>query len=193
MSQAGEYSGGTVGQGGDVGQLALSAADLHDELVGKVVPLVTATSDERQRAGAEGLADLRAKGILTEPEAQQLGNILRALGAGDLSPAQRAQVIDDALPQLQTAEAGPVALTIASIAASTARGGGAIGEEGRSLDVAADIGDFSTAGECACAGGIAGATAGALLGGPAGALLGAAAGAAGGAIGFAVAEALLSE
>lgn len=196
MEGTGEVSSGGADQSGDLRQVAVSVGDLHGELALRIAPLVTASSEERIRLATEGLRELHSNDLLAESEAQRLSDLVRSLSGKDASPDELAELADNALQEFQAAaHANPAALAIASVVAERSRAAARMFGGLRSPDgdeVARDIGDFSTAAECACAGGIVGATAGALFG-PAGVLAGAAAGAVGGAVGFAVAQALLSD
>jgi hypothetical protein len=124
--------------------------------------------------------------MLTDAEVAHLDRLLMSARA-DTAPNERLKVAEEVTHELQMSHSASVALAIASVATRNARD--TLKELEKAGGETDDIGDFSTAGECACAGAIVGATAG-ILGGPGGVLLGAAAGAAGGAIGFAIAQAL---
>lgn len=177
-----------VDDGGDIRRLAARSGDLHGELIQRIPRLVGLSADERERHATDGLADLRAHGLLTDGEVLHLTTIYRSLRATDGTPQEKAGRVAQIHQELVTTNAGPAALAVASIASNS------ISTAARLVDEAgkgADIGDFSTTAECACAGAIVGATAGAIFG-PAGVLAGAAAGAAGGAIGSLIAQALKS-
>ncbi len=172
-------------------QLALFVGDLPVELAQRIPRLVKASADERDQLARDGLAELRAHNLLTDSEVAQLSTILRSLRDVKVPPDRQADLADTVLQKLTAADAGPVALAIANVASKSSRAIARFSEEhSRSGVVTREIGDFSTWQECACAGGIVGATAG-IIGGPAGVLAGAAAGAAGGAIGFGIAQALM--
>jgi len=178
--------------GDQLRELAAVTGQLYELLAPMIPQLVQATPDERERMARDGLAKLCANNSLTDDEVAQVSMLLRNVRAANVTPRQRADVAESILSQLNTAGAGPLALAIAGVAASSARSvAQSLEQTGTSANVAFDIGDLSTWQECACAGAILGATAGIILG-PAGVLGGAVAGAIGGAGGFALAEALTS-
>jgi hypothetical protein len=179
-----DYDGGS-----EMTKLAGSIGDVQAAVAAVIPAVVQASTEERLRLARQALAKLRAEDVLTEVEVEHLEKLLVSARA-NTAPDERLRVAEKVARELQTSDAAPVALAVASVATRNARDlVQVLGDSGNTGGEAADIGDFSTAGECACAGGIVGATAGAVFG-PGGVLLGAAAGAAGGAIGFAIAQAL---
>jgi hypothetical protein len=175
-------------------RLAVATGDLATGLAEKISSLPKMSSAERERLAREGLTQLHSRDFLTDAELARLGDVVGALFAADLAQHGKMQLADNVLQELVRADARPVALALASVASKSARAVAMLvnkRQREQTDEVAADIGDFSTWQECACAGGIVGATAGIVLG-PGGVLIGAAAGAAGGAIASVVADELLS-
>jgi hypothetical protein len=170
----------------DTRSLALNLGDLHGKLTEQVPSLVTLAADEREQRSLHGLLTLRAHGVLTDTEVVHLSSVVHAIHATEDTAPERASRVGQIYQELITANAGPPALAIAGIASnSTAAAAQRVEDAGKG----ADIGDFSTPAECACAGAIVGATAGVIFG-PPGVLAGALAGAAGGAIGGLIAQAV---
>lgn len=171
-----------------VDDVAAVAGALQVEIIERIPPLLRLTPRERQQKAIEGLAELCAHSMLTDTEVGTLTTIMGTLTARDGTATARAAHVSALHQELVAAHAGSLALTIASVTAKAADA-----EASMSGDPSAtfDIGDFSTPGECACAGAIVGATAGIVLG-PAGVVGGAVAGAAGGYVGGLIAQAILS-
>jgi hypothetical protein len=188
MSQVSDTDTIRAAEAGSVDDVAAAAGTVQGEIIERIPSLVRLTRDERRRQAMEGLADLRAHGMLTGPEVEKLTTLVTTLSAGEGTATARAARANTIHEELVAARAGSLALTIASVAA---KGADAEARNEDDAPKAHDIGDFSTPGECACAGAIVGATAG-LIGGPAGVIGGAIAGAAGGYVGGLIAQALLS-
>jgi ketosteroid isomerase-like protein len=181
------------GTGDAAVRLALATGDVTTEVAEKVSPLPGMTAADRERLANEALTELHARHLLADVERDRLGDSVAAVFAADLSQQGKVERTDEALRALLAQRAGPVALAIASVAATSAHTVAVRVERHvrQPDDLAFDIGDFSTWQECACAGGLVGATAGIPFG-PGGVLLFAAAGAAGGAAASVVADAILS-
>lgn len=171
-----------------VDDVAAAAGTLQGEIIERIPPLVRLTAQERRQKAIDGLADLHAHHMLTDTEVEKLTTIMSTLSAREGTANTRAAHVTSIHQELLTAGAGSLALTIASV---TAKAADAEAHMGGDPSTTFDIGDFSTPGECACAGAIVGATAGIVLG-PAGVVGGALAGAAGGYVGGLIAQAILS-
>jgi hypothetical protein len=188
MSQMSKAATGGAAATAYADDVAAAAGTLQGEVIERIPPLLRLTPQVRRQKAIDGLAELHAHDMLTDTEVGKLTTIVSTLSARDGTATARAAHVSSIHQELLAAHAGSLALTIASV---TSKAADAEARMGGDPSATFDIGDFSTPGECACAGAIVGATAGIVLG-PAGVVGGALAGAAGGYVGGLIAQAVLS-
>jgi hypothetical protein len=172
----------------DLRRLTAGFGGIHGDLVERIPPLLALDAEARARVATDGLAQLRAQGVITDAEVAQLTRLTHTLGVVEFAPPERARQVAAIQQELVAANAGLLALAIVNIAANSSINAAKVFDE---AGTGADIGDLSTPGEVACACGIIGATAG-LAFGPAGVLVGAAAGAGIGYVGAVLQDSALS-
>jgi hypothetical protein len=167
-------------------EFALALGELHGKLTEELTAYSRLPETERTKRAHDSLAELRSKAVVTEAEESHLRTVLATVRNVDMTDPQIADEVSRTYQALKAANAGDVALALASIAADSTR---AEAERSVAEGRGDELGD-GPIGAADCEGGIIGATvalpAALLLKDPALVL----AGAVGGAVAGSVAEAL---